>query len=141
MNAKNSQKINTFALILALAFVTGCGTVAPKTNESTHASYDRQDTVVATSGILGFAPTGRVVSEHYKERYNSLIDLYGDQFNPPLKHDEGIVPNSERIGGFDPATSYVIDREHHVKMGQMIQWKRDGRLPTSGFKKLLNKVL
>ena len=116
----------------------GCATaIAPKTNVSQRASYDNN---VANSGILGIAPDGgRIVTLHFRDRYNALIDLYGDQFNPALKRDSGIgiLPvNSKKTSR---QAGCHIDKEHYIKMGQMVQWKLDGRPGTGVIKKLWNK--
>lgn len=135
MNAKHLPKIS-LALVLLLA--CSCGTVTTKTNDSHTASYDGN---AQNSGILAIAPAGgRIVTPHYRDRYNALIDLYGDQFDPPLKHDEGVAVNVKTLGGFSEMSSWIIDKEHHLKFGQMIQWKRDGRKPTGTLQKLINKI-
>ncbi len=107
--------------------LTSCATqITPKTNVPTSASYDHN---VANSGVLGISPDGgRIVSLHFSNRYNSLIDAYGDQFNPPLKHGDGITCGK---------TTCTIDLQHYVDAGVMIQWKRDGRPTTPGWKKIL----
>lgn len=136
MNKNTSLKIN---LVLATVLISACGTVTQKTNESRLPSYDGN---ARNSGILALAPGGgRIVTPHYHDRYNALIDLYGDQFDPPLKHDEGIAVNAKSLSDSSEMNSWIIDKEHHIKMGQMIQWKRDGRPATGGFKKLINKIL
>lgn len=142
MNGRRMPRIETRLLLcFALVAITlpsgisGCAhVIAPKTNESHIASYDPQDKGEPTSGIIGIAPGGgRIVTQHYRDRYNSLIDMYGDQFNPPLKHDEGIDFSGE-------GSTCVIDKAHHVMFGRMLQWKRDGRKPTGTLQRLIRKV-
>ncbi len=117
------------ALIVSL-ILFGCATpIIPKTNVPTGPSYDQN---IANSGVLGISPDGgRIVSTHFADRYNSLIDTYGDQFNPQLKHGDGITCDT---------VTCVITLQYYVDAGIMIQWKRDGRLPTSAIKKLINKL-
>lgn len=124
----------TFALLIvvALSFSDCAKPIVPTTNVSTTASYDAG---IKNSGVISKTPDrkGFIVTSHFRDRYNSLVDMYGDQFSPALKQDEGF--NFEREG-----LTCIIDIEHMVKMGQMAQWKRNGRPPTSGLKKLLKKV-
>lgn len=140
MNAKHFEKINRLALILVLAALSACGTVAPKTNVATRASFDKQDTVKATSGILDFWKNkkgeviGRIVTPHYKERYAALVDLYGDQFQPALKKDEGFT-----LMDYKGAPAFGVNKATHSNFGVLLQWKRNGRVPTGTFKKMLNK--
>ena len=98
------------------------------------ASYDSN---AQNSGIIGIAYDGkggiigRIVTTHFRERYTSLVEKYGDQFHPTLTVDAGFT---------EKGNDWVIDMEHYIYAGQMIQWQRDGRQPTSTFKKLLNKI-
>lgn len=117
------------SLLVALMahMLTGCATqIAPKTNVPKSASYDQN---VANSGVLGISPDGgRIVSPHFADRYNSLIDVYGSNFNPKLKHGDGITCGK---------TTCIIDLQHYVDAGIMIQWKRDGRPTTPKWKTIL----
>lgn len=139
--AKINRLLAYSLLALYLCAWGPCAThevIAPVTNQSQGASYDGND---KNSGILALAPNGgRIVTRHYRDRYNALIGMYGDQFTPPLKMDDGIVVNEKTLGGFSEMSSFVIDKEHHQKMGQMLQWKRDGRPKTGVIKQLLNKL-
>lgn len=120
--------------ILALACILSVGCAHPithKTNVSTQIGYSGN---AHNGGILRIDPSGgRVVGDDVREAYNELIGMYGDQFEPDLKPDAGMVnlkPNE-----------WLIDKEHWIKALQMRQWRRDGRQPTGTFTKLVNKVL
>lgn len=134
------------AIILLSLALAACGTVTEKTNVSSRASNDPQDRGKVTSGILDFWKNdngviiGRVVTTNFKDRYNALIELYGDQFHPPLKKDAGISVNAYYQAPDGDYNTWNIDKAHLKKAGQMIQWKADGRLPTGTFKKFLNKL-
>ncbi len=130
-------------LVAVILSVMGCAhAISAKSNPSHQASYDPQDTTEPTSGIWAIAPDGgRIVSQHYKDRYNALVDAYGDQFSPQLKHDDGFTASTWK----DPKSGNQRDAWHvtkatHIEMGQMVQWKRDGRKPTGVISKILQKL-
>lgn len=142
MNALSSAKTDRIILVLVLALLSACtSTVVPKTNVATRPSLDPQDTVKATSSILDFwkndkgEAIGRIVTPHYKERYNALVDLYGDQFTPALKKDEGFTPLE-----YKGAPAFGVNKATHSKFGVLLKWKRNGREPTGTLKKMLNKI-
>lgn len=113
----------------------GCAkAITAQTVESHAASYDPQDKFGPTSGIVAVAPGGgRIVTQHFRDRFNALVDLYGDQFHPPLKHDEGFDFSRE-------GDTCIVNRASYIKFGQMQQWKRDGKKPTGTVKRFLNKL-
>jgi hypothetical protein len=116
--------------VLFIGLASCAHPIVPKTNQSHVVSYDGN---VRSGGILRRDPSGgRVVTDSFKARYNELIDLYGDQFEPDLKPDVGIIKLKDN--------EWLIDKEHYIKALQMSQWKRDGRQPTGVFKKLIDKV-
>lgn len=146
MKNVNILASNRLAIILLALALTACGTVTEKTNVSKRPSHDPQDTSEPTSGIFAIwrneqgEAIGRIVSLRYHERYEALRSDYGDQFKPELKKYEGFTPTKWRNpkSGKELEAFNVI-KSTHEKMGQMIQWKKDGRAPTGTFKKLLNK--
>lgn len=146
MKNASTTLTNRAAIILLALALAACGTVTEKTNVSNRPSNDPQDRGKATSGILDFWKNdngvilGRVVTTNFKDRYNTLIELYGDQFTPPLKKDAGISVNAYYQAPDGDYNTWNIDKAHFTKAGQMIQWKRDGRLPTGAFKKFLKKI-
>jgi hypothetical protein len=107
-------------IVLALSPVGCAKQIHPTTVVATHASYDPKDTLgKPTSGIL--APTvsgGRLVSLHVRDRYNSLIDSYGGEFQPPLKHDDGLTCDAKQC---------TFVRFYYIDYLLMVQWQRDGR--------------
>lgn len=87
--------------LLAILMFSGC-TVAPKIlPPAASASYDGND---KNSGFIAFNADGSAtITAHARDRYNSLIEKYAKNFNPPLQKDDGV----RRIGD-----SWVIDKEH-----------------------------
>lgn len=102
-----------FALLLAMASCT----VTPVHTTAAVPSYDGG---VQNSGLLGYHTNGavvyRVLTPHSHDRYNGLIDVYGDRFIPHLKHDDGVVPFG---------TNYLIDPQHWVYALQMNRWRTE----------------
>ncbi len=104
---------------LILYLITGCSTVTPKPVAATQASYDGNE---ANSGILGFMADASVhITENARARYNDLIDVYGRDFDPPLRHDSGVTQL--------PDHTYTIDRQHAVDFEVMAAKKRSGIKP------------
>lgn len=139
-----SRLIHAVAILL-IATTLSCGfqgcakAIVAKSNKSELASFDPKDKGKPTSGIVDLwrddkgRVIGRIVTAHYRARYNSLVDQYGDFFQPALKHDEGFDFSRE-------GDTCAIYTAYHIKFGQMQAWKRDGRVPTSGWQKLIKKV-
>jgi hypothetical protein len=99
--------------------LSGCaGTVTPDRISSSAASYDGND---QNSGIVSVNALGYLVTAHFRERYNALIETYGRDFTVPLKKDAGITEiDSSRA---------LIDRQHLSKFLEMNAWNRAGLKP------------
>ena len=88
--------IPPFAAALALG-LAACTTVHQKPVEGQQASFDGAD---QNSGIIAKVPGGYIVTPHFRDRYNALIDAYGAAkfangapvFTPKLHRDDGISP-------------------------------------------------
>ena len=80
-------KITTFFLLCVLLFTPGCLTVSPDPVVSSEASFDAGG---ANSGILDLKPTHALVTPRFRERYNAMIAVYGEEFVPELKKDYGL---------------------------------------------------
>jgi len=111
------------ALVICVAVltfgVTGCaGTVVPRLVESQQASFDGNE---QNSGIITSTPSGFVVTDHFRERYNALIATYGADFKPGLKPDSGIAP----IGG----GQWLISKQAMVDFLTMNSWRKAGLKP------------
>jgi hypothetical protein len=109
--------VSRLLLVLLCLTVSGCFTVSPVLVEPSRPSYDQNE---ATSGIISDSPSGFIVTPHFVERYNGLVDLWGSRFVPALKRNEGISIVSGQ---------YVIDRERMAKFVQMNLWRKSGRIP------------
>lgn len=120
-----------YLLIIACVLSVSCAhPIVRKTNESHIVSYDGN---VRSGGILRADPSGgRVVTDAFRNRYNELASMYGDQFEPDLKPNDG-------MSALGP-NEWLIDKEHYIKALQMSQWKRDGRPQTGTIRKLIDKV-
>lgn len=76
------------ALIWLPILDTGCGTIAPKVEDTTSASFDGN---VQNSGIISMDENGAIISSSARERYNAYIVLCGAETIPPTKVDFGIT--------------------------------------------------
>ncbi len=114
-----ARQLSLIVLLVAFAMGGGCaGTVTPKVVTSTQASFDGNE---QNSGVISVQPNGYVVTAHFRDRYNALIADYGTAFTPPLSHDAGIA----RLTDY----TWLIDREHMIKMIEMNTWRKSGRKP------------
>ena len=103
---------------LLLVVLAGCTTVRPKIVEDAMASWDGGE---QNSGVIALTSQhGAIITQHARDRYNSLINVYGDRFNPSLSKDAGITTLFT-----DPPT-FQIDAEHLVKFMQMNRWRKSG---------------
>jgi hypothetical protein len=74
-------------LAVALVFSPGCMTVSPSPVPTTEASFDAGG---ANSGVLDITDTHALVTPRFRERYNAMIKIYGEEFVPELKKDYGL---------------------------------------------------
>lgn len=110
-----------FLVALLSAWLTGCGhTVIPEPVEAMSASFDGN---AQTSGVIASTPAGFVVTAHFRERYNALVEVYGRDFSPPLKADAGLARQ--------PDGQWLITRQRMVDFLEMNAWKRAGIVPTN----------
>ncbi len=106
------------ALLVALTAFPACTTVTPEIVPAAVASYDQGG---QNSGVLALAPGGRIVTRHFRDRYNAAVKTYGHDFAPALAEDEGIT---ERPDG-----SFFIDLRHYSYALQMFRWSASGLKP------------
>lgn len=115
---KSAKNLLSSALIcVSILVLSGCfGTVKPRIVKDSVASFDGNE---RNSGFIDFTHDGAgVITKNARDRYNLLIEQYGNRFTPPLKQDSGISPNGE---------NYIIDAEHLVKFATMNRWKKSGQ--------------
>lgn len=105
-------------ILLALA-ATSCTTITPDQVHATAPSYDGND---QNSGIIAAVPAGIVVTPHLRDRYNHLIDLYGQDFTPAIKADAGLTDAPDKV-------NFILDRQHFVQFLEMNQWLKAGLKP------------
>lgn len=102
----------TCLLLLALMFA-GCGTVAPKP-VTAEASWDGTN---RNSGFIGWTTNGYgILTPHAHERYNALIEFYGDKFKPKLEKNYGTL---EYMDG-----NYLFTPEAISDFAAMNRWRR-----------------
>jgi hypothetical protein len=116
MNLVNKLAI----LFLTALLIAGCvGTVTPVQVVSTGASFDNGE---RNSGFLGWTTnnsiTYAIISEHARDRYNSLIDVYGNKIIPPIKKDYGVTDNK---------TNCFITLEALSNFAKMNRWRKNGQ--------------
>lgn len=109
--------MKTFLAILCLT-MTACGTLAPAVVPSHVASFDGNE---QNSGIVSGNASGYIVTGNFRDRYNSLVVIYGKDFLTPLRADYGL--------SFVAEGRWLIDREHLAKFLEMTAWHRAGLKP------------
>ena len=109
------MKTRALPLLLAvacLACLPACTTVTPHIVPAAVASFDEGG---QNSGVLDVAPGGRIVTRHFRDRYNAAVKVYGKDFAPELAADEGFT---ERPDG-----SFFVDERHYSYALQMNKWR------------------
>jgi hypothetical protein len=101
-------KWTALALVVLLAvfiacYSSGCAsTVTPDRVNARQASWDGN---TQNSGWLGFLPDGSGhITANARASYNQLIAIYGRNFLPELRKDDGVKPFSDG--------TYSIDKQH-----------------------------
>ena len=106
-----SIRFSFISLIVLIA--GGCGTVTQSPVLSKNPSYDGG---LANSGIINRYYGSYIVTESFKNRYNALIEIYGNSkledgspiFVPALKKDQGVsYVNKQWIMSIE-AMSYMV---------------------------------
>lgn len=101
-----------------VAGVVGC-TVTPATVAATGASFDGN---AKDSGFKGWAPDGSgILSPTARDRYVALVKLYGGAFVPVLRPGDGLREQ--------PDGTWLIDKEHLTRFGEMAALGRMGAAP------------
>ncbi len=113
-------------------YLWGCGndTVRPVDKRPVSASYDGN---VKDSGLISIGPGGALITGHARDRYNSMIDLYGKDpsFAPPLVHDFGIKPFSGTNTFAPRGEIFEMTREGVALFSKMNRWRRMGKVPVA----------
>lgn len=111
------MKITLHCLLLITSTLVGCTTVVPPDlSPSPTVAFDGGE---QTGGVIDVLPGGGfVVTAHLRDRYNSLIAKYGNQFVPALVPDHGIARSDGR---------WTMTPEAMVDFITMNQWFRMGR--------------
>ena len=109
------KSLNNILIGTALLIAVGCSTtVTPDQVQSNGASFDGGQ---RNSGFQGWTTNNNIpfamLSTNAYQRYNALIDIYGDKFLPPVKKDHGIISNQ---------TNYLITLEGLSDFGTMNRW-------------------
>ncbi len=73
-----------------------------------------------------------MITEHARDRYNAMIDLYGkDQsFAPPLTHDFGVIPALPGAGiPSNRGQVFEMSNEAIAVFSKLNRWRRMGKVP------------
>lgn len=102
---------------MTLGLLSGCSsTVKPVKIAPAVASMDGNQ---QNSGFIAFNKDGSgVITPHARDRYNGLVEKYGNRFLPPLGKDSGVKP----VGDV-----FEIDAEHLAKFMTMNRWRKEGK--------------
>lgn len=95
--------------------IAGCTTtVTPIQVSAPSASWDGTE---QNSGFIGWTSNGSgIITSNLKDKYNLLIDTYGNRFIPPLIHDYGIFETT--------TNTFVITPEALADLSAMKRWRR-----------------
>jgi hypothetical protein len=113
-------------IALCLALV-GCNAIVQRPVQSRAASYDGN---VQNSGVIFSSLLGYKVTAHFRDRYNSLINVYGNAklsdstpiFTPSLTKDKGLTANGDG--------TYTMTKQAMMWMVQMSEMQRRGFKPS-----------
>lgn len=110
-----------YVIALAATLITqGCfSTVTPKRVIAKEASFDGNS---QTSGEIRFSDGSLLITTNARDRYNALIDLYGNTFTPPIKRDFGVTS-----GPFEDQPMYWMTKAAIEKFAEMTMMKNQGR--------------
>lgn len=107
-------------LLVLTPILTSCAsTITPPTVTPQQASFDGND---QNSGIIRYTPAGFLVTPHFRDRYNALVDTYGRTFKPELEHDAGMKPATD-------GTNWTVDAQHMADFVTMNLKKKSGISP------------
>jgi hypothetical protein len=110
--------VGLVALVSVLT-TTGCtSTVIPQPVPAAVASFDNNE---QNSGILASTPSGFVVTDNFRQRYNALVATYGADLPTPATVDSGIAPIGDG--------KWLITKARMVDFLQMNAWRRAGLAP------------
>lgn len=111
--------VNKILILLFCFTLIGCVcTIVPDNVESSGPSFDPSGK--RNSGFVGWVTNDSVVygiiTPYARERYNSLIDIYGSRFVPVLERDAGLINNK---------TNYWITLNSLSHFMTMNNWKKN----------------
>lgn len=107
-----------FAWLVAVIVSSCIHTTAPELVEAAVASYDGNE---QNSGVIASTPSGFIVTDNFRLRYNALIATYGADLPTPATVDSGIAP----IG----PDRWLITKQRMIDFLTMNQWRRAGLKP------------
>lgn len=124
------MKILTYRILPLFVALSLCGcirTVVPIDVRPAAPAYDGN---VQDSGLISIGPKGAIITEHARDRFNALVDLYGKDpyFVPTLEHDFGITSMEGDMGR---GPLYLISKESLTDFVLMNKWRRMGKAPVS----------
>ena len=110
-----------FVALLIAVWTAGCtSAVTPKPVPSEAASFDGNE---QNSGVLSQDANGYLVTQHFRDRWTSLVRTYGRDFHPALDPDSGW----EKAG----PGAWRCDKQRMVFFLEMNAWLRAGLQPVN----------
>jgi len=116
----SNENLGVFVQILLLILLLVSCTVLPKVVKPASISWDGN---VQNSGFVMFMTNySGLITSNAVFRYNSLIEKYGREFNPPLSINDGIYSTN-----WNGTNLFVINPQALTHFVQMNHWKKQGR--------------
>lgn len=130
------KNLSAIFAIFLLSSLCSCSShpevVRPEPQTDKHASFDGD---AQDSGLIEMSNGVALVSAHFVERYNAMIQAYGAEaeFMPALKENEGIAPASAEQQACHPTRGPLSLMSAHalVNFIKMNQWRKMGRVPAT----------
>lgn len=104
---------NIYILLISTILI-GCNSITNPTPDIVKPQEISFDGNVQNSGVLyQITSGGFIITESAKERYNALIDKYGNKCTPVLQKDFGLTP------------VYIITDEGFENFAKMVLWQKN----------------
>ena len=121
---KKIKYLIILSLITVCSFLNyGCiSWTNPTPDEIEHKEISYDEYGNQTAGVIDICLDKKsfIVTQHFVDRYNALIDVYGKDFYPALKRNDGIekIEDDSKYKEF-----YMIDKVHYYYMAIMVAEK------------------
>jgi hypothetical protein len=130
------KKLSTIFAIFLLSSLCSCSShpevIRPQPQVDEQASFDGD---AQDSGLVEMSNGVALVSAHFVERYNAMIQVYGTEaeFMPALKEGDGVTPASAEQLARHPTRGSLslMSARALVNFIKMNQWRKMGRVPAA----------